>query len=135
MAIGINWGEIWNEAIWDTDIWAQIIAETPEVSSIYAQDGSLNVCIDTGNSSDYGTSGIYAPSGGYRINTTDAGPGLYAADGAFRGVISDDEGTPAAGFGLYTPDGALRLTSSGSAYFNFPGIYARDGSTKVTVVN
>lgn len=23
MAIGINWGEIWNAAIWDTAIWAQ----------------------------------------------------------------------------------------------------------------
>lgn len=130
-----SWGTSWNTS-WGLS-W-EIDATPPpdtDLGALYAADGSLNIVIDTGNAADYGTQGIYSPSGCYRVNTTDVGPGLYAADGAFRGVISDDEGSPAPGFGLYTPTGGLRFTTSGSVYFNFPGVYARDGSTKVTVRN
>jgi hypothetical protein len=105
---------------------------------MYAADGSLNIATDTGTDTneDYaGGDGIYSKSGGLRINTTDSGPGLFAADGALRGDISDDEATPPAGVGVYTPDGAYRLTTSGSTYYNQPGSQAKDGSYKATITN
>lgn len=41
MAIGIIWGEIWNEAIWNTAIWAQPAADdtTPDQFSFSDQAG------------------------------------------------------------------------------------------------
>jgi hypothetical protein len=136
MAIGINWGEIWNEAVWD-DVWAQIASGNPElVPGMLAADGSLNVALNTGSGDEYtGGKGVYSKSGGMRVNTTSTAFGLYADDGAYRGTVSDDEGSPAPGVGHYTPSGGLRLTSSGSAYYNQPGIYAKDGRLRVTNVN
>jgi hypothetical protein len=90
---------------------------------MYAPDGSMNVVVN-------GTGiGMYSILGGYRIDTLSAGPGIYGPDGAFRGVFDTE------GFGLYDPSGALRLTTSSSAsIYNNPGIYAKDGSLRVTVV-
>lgn len=105
---------------------------------LHAADGSFRVALDTGTDTneDYsGGRGIFSKSGGLRVNTTDTGPGRYAADGAYRGSVSDDELTPPAGVGAYTPDGAWRLTTSGSAYYDHPGQYAKDGSSKATVTN
>jgi hypothetical protein len=42
VAIGIIWGEIWNEAIWNTAIWAQSAGEddtTPDAFSFTDQSG------------------------------------------------------------------------------------------------
>lgn len=41
MAIGIIWGEIWNEAIWNTAIWAQAVGDdtTPDAFSFSDQSG------------------------------------------------------------------------------------------------
>lgn len=41
MAIGINWAEIWNEAIWNTAIWAQAVGDdtTPDAFSFTDQSG------------------------------------------------------------------------------------------------
>ena len=41
MAIGAIWGEIWNEAIWDTAIWAQTAGSdtTPDAFSFTDQTG------------------------------------------------------------------------------------------------
>lgn len=106
--------------------------------SLFAPDGSFRIALDTEGDSNQeysGGHGVYSKSGGFRVNTTDPGPGRYAADGAYRGVLSDDEEDPAPGYGPYTPDGAWRLTTSGSAFYNHPGTYARDGSSKATIIN
>jgi hypothetical protein len=41
MAIGVIWGEIWNEAIWNTAIWSQAAASdtTPDAFSFTDQSG------------------------------------------------------------------------------------------------
>ena len=41
MAIGIVWGEIWNEAIWNTAIWAQAVGDdtTPDQFTFADQSG------------------------------------------------------------------------------------------------
>lgn len=91
-------------------------------------DGSLLVVVN-----DAGGSGIFNAEGKLRVDTVDAGPGLYAADGAIRAEISDDEATPASGTGLYTESGGWRMTSGGSDLYGEYGLYAEDGSYRVTV--
>jgi hypothetical protein len=107
--------------------------------ALQSQTGSIFIATDTGGDANGNYSqgkGIYSKDGGWRINTTDPGPGLYAADGAYRGVISASEASPPPGKGIYTPDGALRLTRSPSTNnSNSPGVYALDGSLKVTLTN
>lgn len=95
----------------------------PTYYGMFAPDGSINIMLDTAGR------GVYSILGGLRINTSAPGPGIFAPDGSFRGVLDQ------AGSGLYHPSGALRLTTSASsALFSHPGIYAKDGSLRVTVV-
>lgn len=103
---------------------------------VYSSDGSLRVVYDTSGDVEYTQGkGIYSKSGGFRINTTDTSRGLYAVDGAFRGQVSNDAATPVAGgYGPLSPSGGLRLTSSGSTRYNVDGVYAKDGSFKVTSI-
>lgn len=129
---GTSWGTSWGLA-WEVDLTPP---EDVEGVGRFAADGSLRIATDTGSSNEYDDAkGIYSLSGAVRFNLTDTRAGLYARDGAYRGVLSTDEGSPAPGIGLYTPDGALRLTSSTSAYYDQPGAYAKDGSLKVTIIN
>lgn len=117
--------------------------------ALHAADGSVRIAIDTGTPAvpperdEYADAvGVYCLSGGYRINTTDAGPGLYAADGAYRAYITDATDV-APGSGRYAPDGALRLAvveaNDNEAFtvdiYDQPGQYAKDGSLKVTIIN
>ncbi len=106
--------------------------------ALYAADGSLNIATNTGTDTnqDYsGGKGVYSKSGGIRVNTTDTTPGLFAADGAYRGTISNDAGSPAAGVGVYATNGGFRFTTSGSTRYSQPGVYAKDGSFKATITN
>lgn len=83
MAIGIIWGEIWNEAIWNTAIWAQAVGDdtTPDQFTFTDQSGvSLSSTITSAPITVTGIdagSAISVSSGTYSINggafTGDAG--------------------------------------------------------------
>jgi hypothetical protein len=86
-------------------------------------DGSYNVRLDPPGS------GLYTPEGYLRVETASAQPGVYAASGAYRVVVNDTGGR-----GLYHANGSLRVTTSAVPDdYNVPGLYAKDGSWKVTV--
>jgi hypothetical protein len=95
----------------------------PTYYGMFAPDGSINITVNDGGR------GLYSQLGGWRIDTVSSGHGMFAPSGCFRGVLDT------AGFGLYHPSGALRLsTSDSSAVYNNPGIFAKDGSLRVTIV-
>jgi hypothetical protein len=98
----------------------------------YAADGSI-LCTLAATAPSHGTVGRFSSEGHLRIDT-DTGDTPEAPDGAQRVVVSDDELTPPDGTGVYAPTGAWRCTTSGSTNYDHPGVYAKDGSFKITVV-
>jgi hypothetical protein len=84
MAIGIIWGEIWNEAIWNTAIWAQAAGEDDTTPDQFTFTDQIDVAVSaTITSVAITVTGIDAASaitvsgGTYSINggafTADAG--------------------------------------------------------------
>lgn len=94
--------------------------------SLYANDGSLNIRVNAPGT------GLFTPEGYLRIDTISAGPGLYGPSGAYRAEVSNTEVSPPSGTGVYTVSGGYRMTQTGSARYLQPGVYATDGSFKVT---
>jgi len=130
MTIGTSWAtDSWTASSWVTGSWADQGSEPPADApdGIYAADGSLNIRLN-----DLGQ-GLYSVHGHLRVDTTSTGPGYYGPSGAIRAEVSDNEVTPPSGFGIYTNSGGIRMTQAPSANYNNPGIYAKDGSYRVTV--
>lgn len=96
--------------------------------ALQAADGSYNIRINAPGT------GLFTPEGYLRIDTLSPGPGLYGPSGAYRGEVSASEAAPpSGGYGVTTTSGGRRLTQTGSANYLTPGLYAKDGSYKVTV--
>lgn len=105
-------------------------AGTPPVivaTGLYASDGSLNIRINDGGR------GLFTSEGFLRIDTISSNGGVFSPSGGYRGTVSNNEASPAPGVGVYTPSGGYRMTQTPSAYYNQPGVYAKDGSFRVTV--
>lgn len=96
-------------------------------TGLYASDGSLNIRVN-----GPGT-GLFTSEGFLRVDTTGTGTGVYSLSGGYRGTVSNNEASPAPGIGVYTPSGGYRMTQTPSTYYNQPGVYAKDGSFRVTV--
>lgn len=101
MAIGIIWGEIWNEAIWNTAIWAQAVGDDTTPDQFTFAD-RFNVATSTEITSDPITvAGIDAAA-----DITVTG-GTYSING---GAFTADPGTVVNGDSV-----RARHTSSASA--------------------
>jgi hypothetical protein len=88
---------------------------------LYADDGSVNIEIDTEGK------GAHTPDGYLRVKTTDYdAPGVYATDGALQAVLDPEDGT-----GVYdATNNVLRMSTADGE-----GRYDSTGALRVTVTN
>lgn len=101
MAIGVIWGEIWDEAIWNTAIWAQAGSDTaPDAFSFTDQAGVDLSTVTTSN-----TLALAGTDANADISISGA-TAEYQVDGGAWTAVS---GTIAPGSTF-----AVRITSSGS---------------------
>lgn len=101
MAIGIIWGEIWNEAIWNTAIWAQAVGDDTTPDQFTFAD-RFNVATSTEITSDPVT-----------ITGIDAAADITVTGGTYNingGAFTADPGTVVNGDSV-----RARHTSSASA--------------------
>lgn len=99
----------------------------------YAADGSILCQLQATPPAGAGVNGLFTIDGYLRVSTAVA-TGQYTASGGLRVEISNDAGSPPSGTGYYNTRGNIRCTTSGSTNFNHPGVYAKDGSLKITLV-